>query len=344
VTDDGAMKRSRLMPGRFSIGILTLLLRKPKVAFFVVGITAFILAFILIHVANPHTPAHESLLGRFGDESQTTITSLLVALLIVPLAVVLVLRKMFLALIGIARESAEKGRAPVLPFLTETVDQMAEQLNELHGSGVELDSDPVANWLRRCFQTAGPSTRYAGTDSHVPSEYEAIYTDYLKAQGLFLSNLKDHARIMIVEMGRLRSDKFGSNSYQSFVEWHETNEVWLAQLEPDANRTYLKENKHLSELLDTDIGFWENKYVLLFKPIRKAGERERTLLRIAYVGEPLYKKCQEYMDWVKKATPVGEELPFYPQKLSAGWEDFCAPSERIKHTMPFLESAIGAIP
>jgi SAM-dependent methyltransferase len=336
------------MPSSLSIKVLTLLLRKPKTAYFLVGLVSFVIAFLLIHLANPTPPKHETFFGRFGTESQTTITALLVALLIVPVAVVLVLQKMFIALIAVARESAEKGRAPVLPFLAETVDQMADQLSELHGQGVELESYQVASWVRRCFQTAGPATRYVGTDSHVPSDYEAVYTDYLKAQRQFLakSHLSNHERIMIVDTGRLRSDKFGSESYANFVGWHAKNDVDLLQLEPETNKGYVTNpDNHISDLIETDIGFWENKYVLLFKPIRKKGERERTLLRIAYVGEPLYEKCSNYVEWIEdQATSIGEELPFYPDELSAGWESFCEPSERIKHTMPLLKGVIAGIP
>jgi SAM-dependent methyltransferase len=346
--EDSGVPRSRLMPGVFSIKVLTVLLRKPKTAFIVVGVISFIVAFLLIHLANPNPPRHETFFTRFGDESQTTVMALLIALLIVPLAVVLVLRKMFVALIAVARESAEKGRAPVLPFLAETVDQMAEQLNELHGQGIELESYQVASWVRRCFQTAGPATRYVGTDSHVPSDYEAVYTDYLKAQRQFLSKstLSNHARIMVVDTGKLRSDKFGSESYSTFVGWHDRNKVDLLQLDPEANKAYVANpENHVLELVDTDIGFWEDKYVLLFKPIQKLGERERTLLRIAYQGEPLYEECKRYVEWIEReATSIGEELPFYPDALSAGWEEFCDPPERIKHTMPFIEGVIAQVP
>jgi SAM-dependent methyltransferase len=343
-----SVSHSRLMPGRFGVRVLTVLLRHPIIAFLIVGFASFFLAFFLIHWANPSTPSHETLFSRFTEESQTTTISLLIALFIVPVVIVVVLRKMFYALVKIARESAERGRAPVLPFLAETVDQMSEQLKELHGEGVELESYQVANWVRRCFQTAGPATRYIGTDSHVPSDYEAVYTDYLKAQKQFLkkSVLDSHLRVMVVDIGTLRSDKFGSGSYGNFVEWHDKNDVTLFQLEPVANKAYLQnEDHHATDLIDIDIGFWENKYVLLFKPVKKKGERERTLLRIAYAGEPLYEKCRAYMKWIEQtAKPIGEELSFYPEKLSAGWEEFCAPSERVKHTMPLIREVITATP
>jgi SAM-dependent methyltransferase len=345
--DENGVHQSRLMPSPFSIKVLTLLLRKPKIAFVVVGLLSFVLAFSFIHLANPSPPKHETFFGRFGDESQTTVIALLLALLIVPLTVVLVLRRMFVALVDVAKESAEKGRAPVLPFLAETVDQMADQLSELHGDGVELESYQVANWVRRCFLTAGPATRYVGTDSHVPSDYEEVYTDYLKAQRLFLkkSSLTNHERIMIVDTGRLRSDKFESESYARFVGWHAKNDVDLLQLEPEINKGYVgNPDNHITDLIDTDIGFWEDKYVLLFTPIRKKGERERTLLRIAYAGEPLYAKCNNYVKWLEDhAKSIGEELPFYPDELSAEWESFCEPSERIKHTIPLLKGVIAGI-
>jgi glycine/sarcosine N-methyltransferase len=343
---DTLASRSTLMPGKSSIRLLTLLLRRPLVSSFLLGLIAFVIAFWLIQLGNPPPSHHESVFDQLGNESQTTAVALLIAVLIVPVLVVVVLRKTFFALVSIARGSAEKGRAPVLPFLAETIEQMESQLRDLQGTGVILESYEVANWVRRCFQTAGPSTRYVGTDSHVPSQYEDVYTDYLQAHSEFLekSSLKSHARIMIVDMESLRTDKFGvPDSFQDFLEWHHKNEVRLAQLEPSENKLHFANPDEPKDLVDTDIGFWENKYVLLFKPIRTQEERERTLLRIAYFGEPLYEKCKEYMQWVENAaSDVGDELPFYSEKLSTGWERFCDADERIKHTIPFLEEQVIA--
>ena len=87
----------------------------------------------------------------------------------------------------------------------------------------------------------------------------------------------------------LRTDKFGAaESFQDFLQWHHENKVDLWQLDPGENNAYLDSPEQPSELAGTDIGFWDGKYVLLFTPIRNEGERERTLLRIAYCGEPLY--------------------------------------------------------
>lgn len=339
------VSRSKLMPGKFEIGLLTVLLRRPLAAFFLLGALAFVIAFWLMQLGNPPSAHPESVFGQLYHESQTTIVALIIAALFMPVIVAIVLRKTFFALIAIARGSAEKGRAPVLPFLAETIEQMESQLGELHGPGVVLESYEVANWVRRCFQTAGPSTRYAGTDSHVPSQYEDVYTDYLQAHGEFLSEAtpKGHTRIMVVAMEALRTDKFGvPDSFQRFVEWHHNNDVELVQLEPDANKAYFALPSHPDVLADTDIGFWEDKYALLFKPIRERGEKERTLLRITYSGEPLYAECRRYLDWVvNKASNVNDELPFYSEKLSIGWERFCDPAERIKHTMPFLDLVIA---
>jgi len=334
------------MPGKNGVKLLTLVLRHPVVSFFLLGIIGFVIAFWLIQLGNPPSSHPDSVFQRLGTESQITIFSLIIAVLIVPMLVVVVLRKQFLALISIARSSAEKGRAPVLPFLAETIDQMESQLRDLQGSGVTLESYEIANWVRRCFQTAGPSTRYVGTDSHVPSQYEDVYTDYLQAHSEFLeqSHVKSHARIMVVDMESLRTDKFGvPDSFQEFLGWHHNNEVRLAQLEQSDNKSHLQTlGDEYEDLIGTDIGFWENKYVLLFKPIRKEGERERTLLRIAYFGEPLYDKCKEYMQWIESAAvDIGDELPFYSEKLSTGWERFCDANERIKHTIPFIEEVVS---
>jgi len=339
------------MPGKKGIALLTLLLRRPVISFFLVGLVAFAIAFALIQLLNPPPATHESWFERLGSETQTTVTALVIAILIVPAIIGLVLRKTFHALISIARSSAEEGRAPVLPFLAETIEQMEGQLHRLQGQGVTLESYEVANWVRRCFQTAGPSTRYVGTDSHVPSQYEDVYTDYLQAHSEILerSPLKSHARVMIVDVEKLRTDKFGvPDSFQEFIEWHHQKKVELQRLDPPRNRAHLEglaKSNGSSDLLDTDIGFWEGKYALLFRPIRKEGEREKTLLRIAYYGEPLYEQCEAYMRWIEKeAADFADDLPFYSEKLSTGWEEFCDPTERIRHTIPFLERVIAQLP
>lgn len=346
--ESGEDSRSKLMPGKTGIKVLTVLLRRPVLASLLLGLVAFVIAFGLIQLWNPPPSSHESVFERLGSETQTTMAALIIAVLIVPLLVAFVLRKTILALISVARSSAEEGRAPVLPFLAETIEQMESQLHDLQGKGVTLESYEVANWVRRCFQTAGPATRYIGTDSHVPSQYEDVYTDYLQAHSEFLekSSVDGHARYMIVDMESLRTDKFGSTeSFQGFLQWHHENNVTLWQLDPGESTAHLESPEQPNELLGTDIGFWEGKYALLFKPIRKEGEREKTLLRIAYCGEPLYEQCERYLEWIgEEAKDLGEELPFYSDKLSTRWEQFCNPPERIKHTIPFLEAVIAKLP
>jgi SAM-dependent methyltransferase len=344
-------QRSGLMPGKWGIALLTALLRRPVISSIIVGLVAFVIAFFLIQLVNPPPhDAHDSWLERLRNETQTTVTALVIAVLIVPLTIALVLRKTFMALISIARSSAEKGRAPVLPFLAETIEQMDGQLHQLQGKGVVLESYEVANWVRRCFQTAGPSTRYLGTDSHVPSQYEDVYTDYLQAHSEILekSSQGGHVRVMVVDIEKLRTDKFGvPDSFQEFLEWHHKKKVELKRLDPGENRAHLEDpdGAGFSDLIDTDIGFWEGKYALLFKPIRRKGEREKTLLRIAYFGEPLYEQCEAYMKWIEtSAVDFTDDLPFYSDKLSTGWEDFCDPTERVRHTIPFLEEVMDQLP
>src|SRR6188768_7592 len=350
--DSSSSPRSKLMPGKKGITLLTLLLRRPIVSFFVVGLVAFVIAFGFIQLVNPPPDSHASWFDRLGSETQTTMTALVIAILIVPVVIALVLRKTFMALISIARSSAESGRAPVLPFLAETIEQMDSQLHQLQGQGVVLESYEVANWVRRCFQTAGPSTRYLGTDSHVPSQYEDVYTDYLQAHSEILEKSRQggHVRVMVVDIEKLRTDKFGvPDRFQEFLEWHHQKKVGLMRLDPGDNRTFLEDpDNPLSgarELLDTDIGFWEGKYALLFKPIQKRGEREKTLLRITYSGEPLYELCEAYMSWIEDSVAdFTDDLPFYSDKLSTGWEEFCDPTERVRHTIPFIEKVVDRLP
>ena len=62
-------------------------------------------------------------------------------------------------------------------------------------------------------------------------------------------------------------------------------------------------------------------------------------------GNRSTQQCERYLRWLdKEAKDLGEELPFYSDKLSTRWEQFCDPAERIKHTIPFLESVIEQLP
>ncbi len=244
---------------------------------------------------------------------------------------------------------ASSGGTPILPFLGDTLDGMNRNLLELRGDGATLENYEVAAWVRRCFKAA--SGQYVGTDSHLPSFYTELYSDYLAAHKEYLTKtkLKDSVRVMLVESERLRSDRTDrDDAFNDFMKWHAKEPVDLLHLPPRENDNTLSAD---SPLVNSDVGFWRDNFVLLFSRVSEGEEaaEAKVKLRLAFAGEPLYDMSSTYIDALLKTagyqtpTPrdLKDELPIYTEALSQHWRQFCDPPERLERTGPFLESVLG---
>ncbi|HST68058.1 MAG TPA: class I SAM-dependent methyltransferase [Solirubrobacterales bacterium] len=287
----------------------------------------------------------------------------LIALSVFPALTLYAERRNVRLVFSIAARAGGPDLAPNRTFLTENLQQMSDQFDELQSEGAVLPRYLVARWVQWCFETA-TTHQYVGTDSHVPSQYRDIYAEYLTAHKGFIKRQprSSSKRVMITFPDRLRADRaLHPADNRVFFEWHkkkrkvkladgkevETKPVHLYQLDPHSNRLLLEEtDEDLKELLDTDIGFWKGNFVLLFNPVKDAidpvdGSPTHIRLRLRYKGEDLYKKCERYaMLLEEKAKPLNSELPIYSSQLSENWKRFAAPELRVKQTIPLITGVI----
>jgi SAM-dependent methyltransferase len=283
------------------------------------------------------------------------VAAAIVALPVVPLLRYFAMHKDIALVMSIGAEAGAPNKGPILSFLTESLDEMKTQLGSLQEGGALLDPYKVAQWVRHCFEGT-ESTSYFGTDSHKPSEYGEVYADYLRAHESYINRIiKQHhdfplcKRILVNSVTPLRTDRSKNvKPNQDFADWHDRNHVSLWQIDTHDNRTLLETHK-LHDLLDTDIAYWANQYVLLFNPLNaQTGlphEDGRIGLRVAFKGDVLYTKCARYVQLLENGNinALDKDLPFYPKALSDNWKRFALPDERLHQTGPLIEGVVARL-
>jgi glycine/sarcosine N-methyltransferase len=335
---------------RLPAKLLFLYERRPKSTYIFItlvsaGIAKVLFAAIAGNLGSP-------LISNTGEN----VAAALVALPVVPLLRYFAMHEDIQLVMSIGAEAGAPHKGPILSFLSENLEEMKEQLKSLQGPGAVLDPYKVAQWVRYCFEGTD-STRYVGTDSHKPSEYDDIYADYLAAHASYIKRIEaEHGtqpqgrRYLVNSVGHLRTDRRTHvKPNAAFANWHDKNHVDLWQIDKFDNSQLLADND-LTGLLDTDIGFWDNQYVLLFNPVApKEGEPEegkRIKLRVAFKGDALYADCARYVELLEHTDSVktwDKDLPFYPKELSDNWKRFALPDERLKQTGPFVEAVAGRL-
>lgn len=304
--------------------------------------------------------------GTIVSEYAGHLVSILLAIAIFPSIALFVERKNIGHVLSIAARANGPNEAPTQSFLTENLQEMSQQLDDLEGDGAVLPRYEVARWVKWCFETA-TTKNYVGTDSHVPSQYRTIYSEYLTAHERFIARVprSESKRIMISNAEKLRADRAENPKDNAvFLEWHNTDHrkpndargtskqpVGLFQLTPHANAELLKNTEpKLEDLTETDIAFWENDFVLLFNPVTDSidpadGAPTEVRLRFREKGTALYNECERYVTLLKeKANPHDRELPIYSSTLSENWKRFAAPDLRTQRTVPLIMSVVDQIP
>jgi SAM-dependent methyltransferase len=290
----------------------------------------------------------------------------LIAISLFPALTLFVERHNVFLVMEISARGGGPDLAPNRSFLTENLEQMRDQFQEMLGDGAILTPYQVARWVQWCFETAN-TNKYVGTDSHVPSEYRDIYAEYLSAHRQFIERLpeSESKRLMITYPARLRADRADNpEDNRVFLEWHsstsevelddgssvETKPVELFQLAPHDSNLLLKNADLSLEALDeTDIGFWDGNFVLLFNPLKDAvdpvdGSPTHIRLRLRFKGTTLYKECERFVMLLEnEANPLDSDLSIYSSQLSENWKRFAAPELRIKQTVPMIEQVIAQL-
>lgn len=346
-TSAGATGRSA-HPGRLAVFWIRLVNRSPFWTYVCSSLVVFVLL-LWVASATGIKPNYNNALTAFLVAALSALFSFGVPLVITVAA----LRRPLRFLLRIVAQATSGSRTPVLAFLGDTLNRMQDNLVQLRGEGATLEAYEVAAWVRRCFKAA--DGQYVGTDSHLPSLYSLLYRDYLPAHEEYLrkTTRKDSIRIMLVDIERLRTDRTDApEAFAQFTTWHSGHPVALMYLRPRDNDVIVSAPDLKPSLNVTDIGFWRDNFVLLFSGAETNGSESPSPtvhLRIAFKGEPVYAKCEVYVNRLLEATghetdepkDLSADLPIYSGELSQHWRLFCDPERRLRQTGAFLESVLS---
>jgi hypothetical protein len=191
----------------------------------------------------------------------------------------------------------------VLQLIGRELSEHVESLEALHSAGMPIVTETVPAWVRtRCWEYL--DGKYIGTDSNVPSKFNAIYRDYLHGHRGYINRTgrQDSCRIIFASRDALEKDRERNpEAFAHFLAWHKTNHVQLLLLDP----------KRIMQLADyyktggvTDMGAWEGELILLWR-YHHGGSR--VSLNIAWIGEDLYERCLKFLHATKE-----EAKPFPP--------------------------------
>jgi hypothetical protein len=190
----------------------------------------------------------------------------------------------------------------LLAFVREELKLLEGRIADTRTTGIDLKGSTVTPWVRsRCFGVAsGP---YRTTDGLVPSKFLETYSHYLRTHAEYLkrTSCTTSCRINVAAPAELAIDsREHPETWAEYQRWHDDNGVALLYLDNARARELARE----TQLGDTvDIAMWVGELVLLVED-RDSGA---TNLRLALVGEVLYRRCVTYLRQVQdEAKPLSD--------------------------------------
>ena len=241
------------------------------------------------------------------------------------------------ALMDMLGSAEETGRETITRFVDEELRMLSSTVRKMRGPGAELDPVEVAKWVRRCFDASrGPKAVYLGTDSNVPSRYKKLYGDYLRSQEGFLEvSQNTSTRILVIDPATIKRDQNEDpRASEWFFGWHEKwkEHIQLMHIDPTKARRIADE----MNLEYADVGIWEGKFALLFKP-----REDLVNLRMVFAGEEDYQNCLAYFRRLQKeADLVAKEICWFTDALSEHWAEFVVPEKRLEQEARFLRQQV----
>jgi glycine/sarcosine N-methyltransferase len=250
------------------------------------------------------------------------------------------------------------ARATILAFVDRHLDRLDDEIKDiLSEKGAALDAEDVRFWTEQSFALG--RGRYDGTDSHLPSAFQRLYPNYLRAHGEMLQvhpqpEDKPNYRILIGFHRDFRDDFIDSydEGYKGFLDWHDDKKVKLYHLEreqADHIRSYISKVEDQKGLPTSDIAIWYGQYALLFR--EEPGSEGATIrLWMVFPGHRWYAECVNLIDVMlhgekpnghvrpPAAVPLGEAVPeIFQRDLCRNWAKFVNPDKRMVKLGPFFE-------
>ncbi len=252
------------------------------------------------------------------------------------------------------------ARATILAFVDRHLNRLDDEIKDiLSEKGAALDVEDITFWTEQSFALG--HGRYDGTDSHLPSKFQELYPNYLRAHGEMLEDHpqpddKPNYRILFGFHRDFRDDFIDNyeQGYKGFLEWHDDKNVKLYHLEKDqadAIRSSVSESHDEKGLPTSDIAIWYGQYALLF---REDPGSKVVLLWMVFPKHRWYRECVKLIDVMlhgekqngeprqPAAVPLGEAVPeIFQGELCRKWEKFVKPDKRMEKLGPFFEHVLA---
>jgi len=157
------------------------------------------------------------------------------------------------------KEEHEKYRSLAIGLLGYKIDNSIKQLREFFGNeaGVAISYNESEQLSELLFERN--KGYYFGTDSNVPSKFSEYYPNFLLSN----QHSKASSRILLCSQADLKADHTNHpESFEKFYDWHTQHKVTLLFVQKEESELL----KTRLELVHTDIGIWDDDYVVIFKP------------------------------------------------------------------------------
>lgn len=157
------------------------------------------------------------------------------------------------------KEEHSKYRELAIGLLSYKIDKSISELHDFfhNKDGVSVPIPESEKLSELLFERN--KGFYFGTDSNVPSKFKELYPNYLISS----QQSKSSARILLCNHQELIND-FNNNrtDFIEFYNWHTKHNVTLLTV----SKVNAEAKKIALQLINSDIGIWDDDYVVIFKP------------------------------------------------------------------------------
>jgi hypothetical protein len=199
-------------------------------------------------------------------------------------------------------DSPAKATPILVRFVKESIKELSENIADTRAGGIDLPPNVVTPWIRdRCFAVA--SGNYLTTDVLLPSEFMAMYSDYLDAHRQYLHESScDSVRINLASTDSLLADsRKNPDAFDEYQQWHVDSGVDLFHLDL-ARAKKIAEQCQLGATIDFAI--WQEEFAILVE-YRESGA---TNLRLTLVNESTYRRCWGFFERVRSEAIAFSEI------------------------------------
>ena len=228
-----------------------------------------------------------------------------------------------------------KLRKNMNEFSEETVSALAMIINNLNKGPVELRKSQLDRLLKIMFKTKAD---YVGIDYNKPSQFYSVYPDYLASHKISLKNHTDGNRgyrIMVSTPDDMERDST-TQLFAEFYHWHQTNQVGLFMVSPEAITAVLDEVEIDPARCNNGIGLWKNQFMVLFGKTKQGDMTRVEILDDSNLDfgrvRTLFERLEPRMTTIKEAGVY----KIISQDLATDWTNYVNPEERWENIKEFL--------